>query len=109
MKLEEKRLTIQFLKDSNRVYFREVTEIISISENHFKEKSNLLREFHIPSEYNQSVLYLKELIKTFEIFSFYKFSKEYEVLYMEEENIYEDIIQLYKSMFSREDLIVRTK
>lgn len=109
MKLEEKRLIIQFLKDSNRVYFREVTEIISISENHFKEKSNLLREFYIPSEYSQSISYLEELIKTFEIFSFYKFSEEYEVLYMEEENIYGDIIQIYKSMFSREDLIVRTK
>lgn len=109
MELKEKTLTIQFLKDSSRVYFREVTEIISISENHFKEKSNLLREFHIPSEYNQSILYLEERIKTFEIFSFYKFSEEYEVLYMEEENIYGDIIQLYKNMFNREDLIEKIK
>lgn len=109
MKLKEKTLTIQFLKDSSRVYFREVTEIIDISEGYFKEKSNLLREFHIPSEYNQSILYLEELIKTFEIFSFYKFSEEYEVLYMEEENIYGNIIQLYKNMFNREDLIEKIK
>ncbi|WP_130889846.1 hypothetical protein [Fusobacterium ulcerans] len=109
MKLEEKTLTIQFLKDSNKVCFREITEIIKISEEGFKEKSNLLREFDIPSEYKQSILYLEELIKTFEIFSFYKFSEEYEVLYIEEENIYGDIIQIYKSMFDREDLIMRTK
>ena|GEM_PF-4144389 len=109
MKLEDKTLTIQFLKDSNKVYFREVTEIIKISEEHFKEKSNLLREFHIPAEYNQSILYLEELIKTFKIFSFYKFSEEYEVLYMEEENIYGDIIQIYKDMFDREELIKKIK
>ena len=109
MKLEEKTLTIQFLKDSNKVCFREITEIIKISEEGFKEKSNLLREFDIPSEYKQSILYLEELIKTFEIFSFYKFSEEYEVLYIEEENIYGDIIQIYKSTFDREDLIMRTK
>jgi hypothetical protein len=109
MKPVYKTLTIQFLKEGNRVNFQEITEIITVSENHTEEKSKLLKEFFIPEEYNQSLLYLKELMKSFVIFNFYKLDLEYEIIYMEEENIHGDIIKIYKDMFDRQDLIKEIK
>lgn len=109
MKPKFKTLIIQFLKEGNRVNFREVTEIVIVSESHSEVKSDCLKEFLIPSEYKLALSYMEDIAKKFEMFEFYKYDEEYEVIHEEIGGMNDNIIQMYKKLFDRKDLIKEIK
>lgn len=109
MKPKFKTLIIQFLKEGNRVNFRELTEILTVSESHSEIKSNCLKEFFIPEEYKLGLSYMEDIAKKFEMFEFYKYDEEYEVIHEEIGGMNDNIIQMYKKLFDRKDLIKEIK